>query len=59
MSDKHKDVIYYDYMTNGGEKMEKKRGNQAMAIAALFIAVIGLSLGFAAFSTTLTIKSRC
>ena len=37
--------------------MEKKRGNQVMAIAALFIAVIGLSLGFAAFSNTLTIKS--
>jgi len=37
--------------------MEKKRGNQIMAIAALFIAVIGLSLGFAAFSNTLTIKS--
>ena len=37
--------------------MEKRRGNQAMGIAALFIAVIGLSLGFAAFSNTLTIKS--
>ena len=37
--------------------MEKKRGNQIMAIAALFIAVIGLSLGFAAFSNTLTISS--
>lgn len=37
--------------------MEKKRGNQVMAVAALFIAVIGLSLGFAAFSNTLTIKS--
>lgn len=37
--------------------MEKKRGNQVMAIAALFIAVIGLSLGFAAFSNTLTIRS--
>ena len=37
--------------------MEKKRGNQVMAIAALFIAVIGLSLGFAAFSNTLTISS--
>ena len=37
--------------------MEKKRGNQVMAIAALFIAVIGLSLGFAAFSNTLNISS--
>lgn len=37
--------------------MEKHRGSQIMAIVALLLAVGGLSLGFAAFSQTLTIKS--
>lgn len=37
--------------------MEKNRRAQLMAIVALLLAVGGLSLGFAAFSQTLTIKS--
>ena len=37
--------------------MEKNRSTKVIAIAALFIAVIGLSIGFAAFSSTLTINS--
>ena len=37
--------------------MEKNRSTKIIAIAALFIAVIGLSIGFAAFSSTLTINS--
>ena len=37
--------------------MEKNRSSKVVAIVALFIAVIGLSVGFAAFSNTLTIKS--
>ena len=37
--------------------MEKDRRARFVAIAALLVGVIGLSLGFAAFSNTLTIKS--
>lgn len=37
--------------------MERNRGSQVLAIVALLLAVGGLSLGFAAFSETLTIKS--
>ncbi len=37
--------------------MEKDRGSKVIAIAALLVAVIGLSVGFAAFSSTLTISS--
>ena len=37
--------------------MEKNRSTKIVAIAALFIAVIGLSIGFAAFSSTLTVQS--
>ena len=37
--------------------MEKDRRARLMAIAALLVGVIGLSLGFAAFSNVLTIKS--
>lgn len=37
--------------------MERNRGSQVLAIVALLLAVGGLSLGFAAFSQTLTIKS--
>lgn len=37
--------------------MEKNRRAQVMAIVALLLAVGGLSLGFAAFSQSLTIKS--
>lgn len=37
--------------------MEKDRRARYIALAALLVGVIGLSLGFAAFSNTLTIKS--
>lgn len=37
--------------------MEKNRSSKVVAIVALFIAVIGLSVGFAAFSNILKIKS--
>lgn len=37
--------------------MEKERGGKLIAIIALVIAVIGLSVGFAAFSTTLNIAA--
>lgn len=36
--------------------MEKDRGTKVIAIVALIVAVVGLSLGFAAFSSTLTIE---
>lgn len=38
--------------------MEKQRNGQVIAIAALIVGVIGLSVGFAAFSNTLNIKSE-
>lgn len=37
--------------------MEKNRTGQVIAILALFVGIVGLSVGFAAFSNTLTIKS--
>ena len=37
--------------------MEKDRSTKIIAIAALLIGIVGLSLGFAAFSNTLTITS--
>ena len=37
--------------------MEKERGGKAIAIVALLIGVVGLTIGFAAFSNTLTISS--
>ena len=37
--------------------MEKERGTKVIAIVALCVAVIGLSVGFAAFSNRLTISS--
>lgn len=37
--------------------MEKDRNTKIIAIAALLVGVVGLSLGFAAFSNTLTISS--
>ena len=37
--------------------MEKDRSTKIIAIAALLIGIVGLSLGFAAFSNTLTISS--
>ncbi len=37
--------------------MEKDRSSKIMAVVAMFIAVVGLSLGFAAFTRTLTIES--
>ena len=42
----------------GKEKnMERNRGSKIIAVAALVVAVFGLTLGFAAFSNTLTISS--
>ena len=38
--------------------MEKNRKMQVIAIVALIIGVVGLSIGFAAFSNTLNIKSN-
>ena len=43
--------------TEGGEKMEKDKTSKIIAIIALLIAVVGLSVGFASFSTTLKISS--
>ena len=37
--------------------MERKDSTRIIAIIAVVVAVIGLSVGFAAFSNTLTIKS--
>lgn len=37
--------------------MEKQRTGQLLSFAALIVAVVGLSVGFAAFSNTLVIKS--
>lgn len=37
--------------------MEKDRSSKVIAIVALLVAVVGLSVGFAAFSSTLTISS--
>ena len=36
--------------------MDRDRRARVIAIAALLVGVVGLSLGFAAFSNTLTIK---
>ena len=36
--------------------MEKDRGSKVIAVVALCVAVVGVTLGFAAFSTTLNIK---
>ncbi len=38
--------------------MEKNRTGQVIAFIALFVGIISLSIGFAAFSNTLTIKSN-
>ena len=40
----------------GGEIMEKDRSVKVIAVLALVVAVVGLSLGFAAFTSTLTIS---
>ena len=37
------------------EQTEKERGAKVIAIVALLIAVVGLTIGYAAYSTTLTI----
>lgn len=37
--------------------MDRERGSKVIAIVALCVGVVGLSLGFAAFSSNLTIKS--
>ena len=44
-------------MRKDGEIMEKDRGGRVIAIVALMIGVVGLTIGFAAFTNTLTIKS--
>lgn len=36
--------------------MEKDRGTRTLAVIALLVAVVGMTIGFAAFSTTLTIE---
>ena len=41
----------------GGMKMEKNRSTQLIAIIALVVGIIGLSVGFASFSSVLSIKS--
>ncbi|MDD6879316.1 MAG: hypothetical protein PUD59_03685 [bacterium] len=38
--------------------MEREHSSRIIAIVALFVAIIGLSIGFAAFSNNLTIKSN-
>ena len=38
--------------------MERDRSAKIIAIVALCVAVVGLSIGFAAFSNNLTIKSN-
>ena len=38
--------------------MEKDRGGKVIAIVALLVGVVGLTIGFAAFSNTLTISSQ-
>ena len=38
--------------------MEKDRGGKVIAIVALLVGVVGLTIGFAAFSNTLTIRSE-
>lgn len=38
--------------------MEKDRGGKLIAVIALVVAIVGLSVGFAAFSTTLNISSN-
>ena len=37
--------------------MEKDRGGRVIAIVALLVGVVGLTIGFAAFTNTLTIQS--
>lgn len=39
-------------------KMEKERNSRVIAVIALVVGVLGLSLGFAAFTSTLTISSN-
>ena len=45
-----------DKVKMGGEIVEKDRGSKVIAVVALCIAVVGVTLGFAAFSNTLNIK---
>ena len=40
-----------------GDKMKKRNNKQVMTLAILLVAVVGLSVGFAAFSNILTISS--
>ena len=44
-------------MKKGGGDMEKDRGTRVIAIVALLVGVVGLSIGFAAFSSQLNISS--
>ncbi len=39
------------------ENNNKEKNNKVLAVAALLVAIVGLSIGFAAYSGTLTIKS--
>lgn len=41
----------------GGMEMEKNRSTQLIAIIALVVGIVGLSVGFASFSNVLSIKS--
>ncbi len=43
-------------MRKGGELMEKDRTYRVVALVALIVAVVGVSLGFAAFSRSLSIE---
>ena len=52
-------IIFYNIIESRkwDEIMEKNRDSKVIAVIALIVGVLGLSLGFAAFSNTLTIKS--
>lgn len=45
------------YVWKVGEYMEKERGAKVIAIVALLVGIVGLSIGFAAFSRDLNISS--
>ena len=44
-------------ISKGGGRMERDRRARVIAVVALLVGVVGLSLGFAAITNTLTIKS--
>jgi hypothetical protein len=49
--------MLYIFKSEGGDMMERQKSGKVIAIVALLFAVAGLSLGFAAYSTTLNITS--